>query len=72
MSQFVEYIAKKGDRFDTVAFKAYAETDKLGLIIAANRHIGIVEGDIPEGTVVRVPVLEQLPTPEISLPPWKR
>lgn len=72
MSQFVEYIAQQDDRFDTVAWKAYADVTKMGLIVAANPQIGVVEGTIPQGTVVRIPVLEVIPSPTTSLPPWKR
>lgn len=72
MSQFVEHIARKNDRWDTIAWKAYADVNRMSLIIAANPQVGIVEGDIPEGTVIRVPVIESFPTQEISLPPWKR
>jgi len=72
MSQYVEIIALKNDRFDTIAWRAYADVSKMNLIIAENPQIGIVEGTIPEGTIVRIPVLDVAPTPTTTLPPWKQ
>jgi len=68
---FTEYIAQENDRFDTVAWKAYGDVSKTGSIVAANPQIGIVEGTIPAGTIVKVPVIDVPPTPTASLPHWK-
>jgi phage tail protein X len=73
MSTFIEYTAQQNDRFDIIAYKSYGDVNKMNLIIAANPQIGIIEGTIPVGTVVRVPVLEVAPNiVTADLPPWKR
>lgn len=73
MSAFVEYIVKDGDRWDTIAQKAYGDPTLFAGIIEANTNTVI--SVLPEvGTRLIVPILEQS---EVSvdaelLPPWKR
>lgn len=73
MSNIVEYITKEGDRWDTIAFKAYGDPSLVSGIIEANSTISI--GVILEaGTRVIVPILEQgeIQIDSELLPPWKR
>lgn len=69
---YVNYTTEAGDRWDTVAFKAYGDVQQVPLLIASNREAGI-PADFPAGVVLRVPVLAgtDLLDPEL-LPPWKR
>ena len=73
MSNFLEYIAKQGDRWDTIAFKAYGDASLVNGIIEANPKI-VISPTIAEGTRVVVPILEQgeIQIDSELLPPWKR
>ncbi len=73
MSDFVEYITKQGDRWDTIAFKAYGDASLVNGIIEANPKI-VISPIIAVGTRVVVPILEQgeVQIDSELLPPWKR
>lgn len=70
---FTEYIVKEGDRWDTIAFKAYGDAALVNILIEANTAI-TVSPVLQAGTRIKCPILE---TGEIQLasellPPWKR
>jgi phage tail protein X len=73
MASFVEYITKEGERWDTVAFKAYGDAANVNGIIEANPSVSILP-ILPIGTRLKIPVIEQGEAQLDSdlLPPWKR
>jgi phage tail protein X len=73
MANFVEYVAKQGDRWDSIAFKAYGDATLINGIIEANPTI-VISPILEAGTRVVVPVLEQgdVQIDSELLPPWKR
>jgi len=73
MANFVEYVAKQGDRWDTIAFKAYGDATLINGIIEANPTI-VISPILEAGTRVIVPILEQgdIQIDSELLPPWKR
>lgn len=67
---FFEYVAKAGDTWDSIAFKAYKTERMAHYIIRANpKYINILifEG----GEVLKVPIVDEIETPK-TLPPWRR
>lgn len=73
MSNFVEYVTKQGDRWDTIAFKAYGDASLVNGLIEANPTI-VISPILEAGTRVIVPILEQgdIQIDSELLPPWKR
>jgi len=73
MANFVEYITKQGDRWDTIAFKAYGDATLIDGIIEANPTI-VISPILEAGTRVIVPILEQgdIQINSELLPPWKQ
>lgn len=73
MANFVEYVAKQGDRWDTIAFKAYGDATLVNGIIEANPTI-VISPILEASTRVIVPILEQgdVQIDSELLPPWKR
>lgn len=73
MDNFVEYVTKQGDRWDTIAFKAYGDASLINGIIEANTSI-IISPILEAGTRVIVPILEsgEIQIDSELLPPWKR
>lgn len=68
------YRAVDGDRWDTVAFKAYGDASKYPLLIDANPGVPIRDY-IDGGTILIVPVIDVPPLNQTNaalLPPWKR
>ena len=73
MASFVEYVTKQGDRWDTIAFKAYGDASLINGIIEANTSI-VISPILEAGTRVIVPILEsgEIQIDSELLPPWKR
>lgn len=77
MQGYMTHIAKQGERWDTIAYRYYANPFAYGLLIAANPQLSITP-ILPAGAVVAVPIVnssDTLPasdTPVINeeLPPW--
>lgn len=67
-----EYLTIEGDRWDTIAFKAYGDASLYPGIQSANPFIPLI--DTFEGGVrIQVPILEDIQSTDLSLlPPWKR
>jgi phage tail protein X len=72
MAKNTEYITIQGDRWDTIALKAYGDASQINPIIDANPSVAIVisfEG----GVRLVVPIIEiSASTDKSLLPPWKR
>ena len=67
-----QYITFKGDRWDTVAFKAYGDSNRITELIEANPTV-TVDVVFEDGIRLNVPILEaQSETDTSLLPPWKR
>lgn len=65
------YITKQGDRWDTVAFKAYADATRINELIAANPNVSITD-EIAANTTLNIPFIPEPTLDETLLPPWKR
>lgn len=73
MAQIVECIVKDGDRWDTIAYKAYGDASMVSGIIEANTA-SVISPVLTAGMRLVIPILE---TGEVEidselLPPWKR
>lgn len=68
-----QYIVTEGERWDTIANKAYGSATAFAGIIAANPLVPITTR-LPGGTVLIIPILEDnnILTDAESVPPWKR
>lgn len=73
MTEFVEYIVKDGDRWDTIANKAYGDSLLINGIIEANVST-IVSPILVAGSRIIIPIIEQgeVEIDSELLPPWKR
>jgi len=69
----VEYVVKDGDRWDTVAYKAYGDASMFNNIIDANPSV-VVTATLTAGTRLTIPILEDsdIVVDSQLLPPWKR
>lgn len=73
MSSFVEYTTVPGDRWDSVAYKAYGDTFRIAEIAEANPTMRLYPV-FPGGLVLKIPITESFSNvinPEL-LPLWKR
>lgn len=67
-----EYITKKGDRWDTVAWKAYGDANRINEIIEANPDVPVTPV-FDDNIRLKVPIIEQESELDVALlPPWKR
>lgn len=66
---FTSYTTKQGDRWDTIAFKAYGNSLLFHRIIMANPDV-VIQSDLPSGLSLYIPILTDPATGE-DLPPWK-
>jgi len=69
----VEYVVKGGDRWDTIAYKAYGDASLFNGIIDANPSV-VVTATLIAGTRLIIPILEdsEIVVDSQLLPPWKR
>lgn len=66
------YTTIQGDRWDTIAYKAYGDASLVQPIIAANPYIP-VSAYFDGGVTLSIPIIEQSSSTDKSLlPPWKR
>lgn len=68
-----EYVVKQGDRWDTVAQKAYGDSTLISGIIEANPAV-VVSAVLEPGVRLIIPILEEgeIIIDSELLPPWKR
>lgn len=73
MANYTEYLTIQGDRWDTVAYKAYGDATMVQPIIEANKEVYLTE-ILPAGVRLLVPIIEvaEVKTDPELLPPWKR
>lgn len=72
VNRFRAYTTKEGDRWDTIALKAYGDATKFDPIIQSNTGVPL-NTVFAGGVKLRIPVIEtQSETDPESLPPWKR
>lgn len=71
MAETTNYITKRGDRWDLIAWKAYGDITKQKEIIEANPDICLVV-EFEEGITLQLPIIPNVNTQESLLPPWKR
>ena len=73
MSEVTQYIAKEGERWDQVAYKAYGRASLIKPIIEANPVVPITPR-LAAGTVLVIPVIAEtdVKTDAELLPPWKQ
>jgi phage tail protein X len=70
-TEYVIYITKDGDRWDSIAYEQYGDALAYEPIIVENRHVPIrtvLEG----GIELRIPVRATPTLNAAQLPPWKR
>lgn len=65
------YKTSQGERWDTVAFKAYGNPYLVDIIAEANPDVAITEV-LPAGITLKIPVRERDTIDTSLLPPWKR
>lgn len=70
---FVEYIVKDGDRWDSIADKAYGDATLFNKIIEANVSTTI-SPLLSAGSRIIIPIQEEadIQIDSSTLPPWKR
>lgn len=73
MANSTEYIASDGERWDTIAYKAYGDVNKVNDLIEANPTIPIA-ATLDGGTRILIPIVEsvEIEVDTALLPPWKR
>jgi phage tail protein X len=71
-TKFRTYVTIEGDRFDTIAYKAYGDATKFAPIIEANFGVPL-KPSLPAGVTLMIPIIETEESTQIELlPPWKR
>lgn len=70
---YTEYLTVQGDRWDTVAYKAYGDATKVEPIMEENKEVYLTE-ILPAGVRLLVPIIEVVEEfkDPVLLPPWKR
>lgn len=84
MSQFTEYVTLQGERWDSIAWKAYGTVGAITVpdgrtlnafqfIMESNPSVAIYKV-FPAGIRMKIPVIEraEIVTDTELLPPWKR
>ena len=70
MNEYILYITKKGDRWDTLAYMFYNNCFMQKPLINANKYIQLTSV-FNEGTEILIPVPENTDTKDENLPIWK-
>lgn len=68
---YTRYTTIQGDRWDTVAYKAYGDPMKITPIAEANPHVP-KSPVLPAGIILNIPIQERENVTSNILPPWKR
>lgn len=68
---YTKYTTVQGDRWDTVAHKAYGDPMKISPIIEANPNVP-KSPVILAGTVLYIPIQDRETITPSILPPWKQ
>lgn len=69
---FINYIVREGDRWDTIAYEMYNDAYLYEIIIQANPQY-LAYSYPPAGVVLKIPILEVDDTDnqEVINPPWQ-
>jgi hypothetical protein len=72
MADNIPYTVTEGERWDTIANKAYGKASAYQPIIAANPNVPITTR-LTGGTILLIPIVENnsILTNKELLPPWK-
>lgn len=71
MAKHTPYITQDGDRWDTIAFKAYGDPFAVKDIIRVNTHVPLTPELLP-GIEIFIPIKERPVKDKALLPPWRR
>lgn len=71
MADTTTYITSEGDRWDSIADKAYGDVTKMDKIIDANPDLALV-AEFRDGVTITLPIIPESETQTSNLPPWKR
>lgn len=73
MAANTQYLAQDGERWDTIAHKAYGRASLMKPIIEANPTVPVTPR-LEAGTVLIIPVIDEIEvkTDKELLPPWKQ
>jgi phage tail protein X len=66
-----KYITVQGDRWDTIAYKAYGDATRITPLVEANPHVP-KSAVLPSGLTINVPLMEVETVNTNLMPPWKR
>jgi phage tail protein X len=66
-----KYITIQGDRWDTIAYKAYGDATKFSVIIEANPFIPKT-AVLNSGITLFIPLMDRPQLNSSLLPPWKQ
>ena len=74
---YFEHKTIAGERWDLLAYRYYGDQHKMKVILEANRHLILDDLAVPplllpQGVVLKIPVIEEEASNSDLLPPWKR
>lgn len=74
---YLEHITGPNERWDHLAYRYYGDANRTSPIIKANRELfgdalGPIPATLPDGLILRIPILDPEPLAAELLPPWKR
>lgn len=73
---YIEYFTRDGDRWDSLAYRYYADVRLQTKLIEENRKLFngfAVPAILPAGLTIKIPLLTKKTTVDDSLlPPWKK
>ena len=70
MTKYIFHTTGNNERWDTIAYKYYKNSYKIQQIIEANPHVAI-STTIKEGTILKIPIEENITGKNDLLPIWK-
>lgn len=70
-TRYTQYTTIEGDRWDNIAYKAYGDPTKFGLIIQANPYVR-VDIELPGGLTLFIPIISRDKVNKDVLSPWKQ
>jgi len=64
----MEYVARAGDRWDTIAYRFLGDAKKVGILLEVNPNLNILEFE--GGERIYIPELIEEKPEEVETPPW--
>lgn len=71
MAKYTPYTTQDGDRWDTIAYRAYGDALAMSEIIRANTHVPL-DVELVPGVEIFIPIKERPVKDKTLLPPWRR